>query len=326
MDVKRREFIALLSGLAAWPLTARAQESPRVVRIGYLGFLSADKHRAKDEAFRAALRDLGYIEGKNLQIESRFADGDNTLLPELAAELVRLNVDVIVTYATGVPAAKSATSTIPIVMAAYTDAVATGLVSSLAHPGGNITGSTFFHPEPMAKRLELLNEATPAIRRIAAFLFRGSPGNGPVLTAMKATASTVGIRLQGIELGRSEELESVFSAMADQQIGGIIVNDHPFFSAEAKRINDLALKHRFASIGPLELAPSGGLIAYGVDFTEQYRRAAVFVDKIVKGAKPGDIPIERASKFIMIVNVKSATALGIKMPTSILLRADQVIE
>jgi putative ABC transport system substrate-binding protein len=324
--VRRREFITLLGGAAAWSLAARAQESTRVARIGYLSFLSAAQHRTRTEAFRAGLRELGYIDGKNLQIEFRSADGDNSLLAGLAAELVRLNVDLIVTYATGVEAAQRATSTIPIVMATYSDAVATGIVSSLAHPGGNITGSTFFHPELMAKRIELLKEGMPAITRTGVLLFRGSGANGPLLAKMNDTAAALGLALQTIEVSSSAEFEGAFSALVDQQVGALVTSDHGFFLAEATAIGRLASKHRLPLIGPLELAASGGLIAYGVDFSAQFRRAAAFVDKIIKGTKPGDIPVERASRFTTIVNIKTAKALGIEMPTSILLRADEVIE
>jgi putative ABC transport system substrate-binding protein len=324
--MRRRQFIALLGGLAGWPLALRAHGNLGMVRIGYLSFLSATNHREKDDAFRAGLRDLGYIEGKNLQIEFRFANSDNTLLPDLAADLVRLNVDIIVTYATGVLAAKRVTSTVPIVMATYGDAVSSGLISSLAHPGGNITGSTFFYPELMAKRLELLNEVTPAANRIGVLLLRDNESNGPVLIAMRGTATALDVRLQVIEVSSSTDLENAFSGVADQQIEAVVVSDHGFFLAEANRIGALSLRHRLPSVGPLELAASGGLIAYGVDFSQQFRRAAVFVDKIIKGEKPGDIPIERANKFTTVVNIKTAKALGIEMPTPILLRADEVIE
>jgi len=324
--MNRRDVITLLAGAAAWPLTARAQQGGRVFRIGYLAFTSAAQNTVNSNAFRANLRSLGYVEGENLQIESRFAGGDNDLLPGLAAELVRLNVDVIVTYATGVTAAQRATSTIPIVMATYSDAIATKVAASLARPGGNVTGSTFFHLELMAKRLELLSEVTPSIRRVGVLQLRGSESNGPAIETMRDTAKALGMAIQPIEVGGTTELERAFSAFDNQQLAALVVTDHAFFITNANIIAALAAKYRLPSIGPLELATSGGLMAYGVNFTEQFRRAAVFVDKILKGAKPGDIPIEQATKFITIVNIRTAKGLGIEVPTSILLRADEVIE
>jgi putative ABC transport system substrate-binding protein len=325
--MRRRDFITLVGGAAAWPLTAGAQQQAgRVFRIGSLSFTSASQHARRSDAFRAALRNLGYVEGENFQIEFRFADGNNDLLAGLATELVRLNVDVIVTYATGVPAALRATTTIPIVMATYSDAVATRIVASLAHPGGNVTGSTFFNPELMAKRLELLKEVAPSMSRAAVFLFRGSAGNGPMLEAMGNTAKALRIEFQAIEVGSSTDLEGAFSALANQQMGALVVGDHALFIANADAISDLAAKHRLPSIGPLELAGSGGLMAYGVNFSDQFRRAAVFVDKILRGAKPGDIPVEQATKFELVVNLKTAKALGLEIPPTLHARADEVVE
>jgi putative tryptophan/tyrosine transport system substrate-binding protein len=324
--VKRREFIAALGGAAAWPVVGRAQQSERIARIGYLAFTSAAQSARGSQAFREGLRDLGYVEGKNFVIEPRFADGDNDRLPGLAAELVGLNVDVIVTYATGVPAAQRATAIIPIVMATYGDAVAAGVVTSLAHPGGNVTGSTFFNPELMAKRLELLKEVVPSVTRAGVFLFRNSEGNRPILDTMEGAAQTLKVGLQPFELRSPTEFEGAFSVFADKQIGALVVSDHAFFIVNANAIAALAAKHRFPSIGPLDLATSGGLMAYGVNFPDQFRRAAVFVDKILKGGKPGDIPVEQAAKFVTIINLKTAKAIGIETPTSLLLRADEVIE
>ena len=322
--MRRREFITLLGGAAAFalrPPNASAQAG-RVARIGYLSFLSATQNRRGTEAFRAGLRDLGYVEGGNIQIEFRFADNDKDLEASLAAELVRLNVDVIVT-ATGVPAAQRATRTIPIVMATYSDAAAVG-IASIANPGGNVTGSTFFYPELMAKRLELLKEAAPSVARAGVFTFRGSESNDSMLKAIDSAAKVLGMELQPFEIGRPAEFEGAFSALASLQAGALLVGDHAFFLVHADTITALAAERGLPSIGPLEL--SGGLMSYGVSFPEQFRRAAVFVDKILKGSKPGDIPIEQATKFKTIVNLKTAKALGVTLPTSILLRADEVIE
>jgi putative tryptophan/tyrosine transport system substrate-binding protein len=325
--IGRREFITFLGGAAvAWPLAARAQQSRRVARIGYLDFASFSFSASYISAFREGLRNLGYVEGENLQIEFRFAEGENNLLPGLATELIRLNVDVIVTYATGVPAAQSVTSTIPIVMATYSDAVVAGIVASIANPGGNVTGSTFFNPELMAKRLELLKEIAPSMARAGVLLFRGSAMNRPMLEAMDQTAKPLGVELQPTEVDRPTDLESAFSVFVNQQVGGLVVGDHVFFRINARPITVLAEKHRLPSIGRLELATTGGLMAYGVDFFDQFRRAAVFVDKILKGAKPGNIPIEQATKFTTIVNLKTANWLGLTVPPTLVARADEVIE
>jgi putative ABC transport system substrate-binding protein len=211
-------------------------------------------------------------------------------------------------------------------MATYGDAVATGIVASLAHPGGNVTGSTFFNPELMAKRLELLKEVVPSMNRAGVLLLRDNPVNGPILETMESTAKALRVGVKPIEVRRPMDFEGAFSSWADQRIGGLAVSDHAFFIANADAIATLAAKHRLASIGPLELAVSGGLIAYGVNFSDMFRRAASFVDKILKGAKPSDIPVEQAARFVTIVNLKTAKAMGIEVPTSLLLRADEVIE
>lgn len=323
--MRRREFIALLGGAgAAWPLVARAE---RIARVGYLGLTSATSVQSiRIDAFREGLHNLGYVEGKNIQIEFRFADGDNGRLPGLVAELVGLNVDVIVAYATGVPAARRVTATIPIVMATFGDAVATGIVANLSRPGGNVTGSTFFSPELTAKRLELLKEVVPSLTRVGVLLIRDNEMNGPSLEVMEGTAKALGVGLEPFEARGPVDFESAFSAWTAKQIGAVVVGDHAFLVSNTDAIAALATKHRFPSIGPLELAVSGGLMAYGVNFSDMYRRAAVFVDKILKGSKPGDIPVEQAAKIQTIVNRTAAKALGIEVPTTLLLRADEVIE
>jgi putative ABC transport system substrate-binding protein len=323
--MRRREFITLLGGtVAAWPLVARAE---RIARVGYLGLTSATSvQAARIDAFRAGLRDLGYVEGKNIDIEFRFAGGDNDRLPGLAAELVGLNVDVIVTYATGVPSARRITATTPIVMATFGDAVATGIVANLSHPGGNITGSTFFSPELTAKRLELLKEVLLSLTRVGVLLIRGNVMNGPSLEMMESTAKVLGVGLEPFEARGPADFEGAFSAWASKEIGAVVVGDHAFLVAASDAIAALAAKHRLPSIGPLELAANGGLMAYGVNFSDMFRRAAAFVDKILKGAKPGDIPVEQATRIQTIVNVRTAKSIGIQVPTTLLLRADEVIE
>ena len=323
--MRRREFIVLLGGMgAAGPLVARAE---RIARVGYLGLTSnTSVQAARIGAFREGLRNLGYVEGKNIQIEFRFAGGDNDRLPGLVAELIGLNVDIIVTYATGVPAARRVTTTIPIVMATFGDAVATGIIANLAHPGGNITGSTFFSPELTTKRLELLKEAVPSLNCVGVLLVRDNEINGPSLEVMEGAAKALGVGIQSFEARGPADFESAFSMWTDEKIGAVVVGDHAFLVANTDVIAALSTKHRLPSIGPLELAASGGLMAYGVNFSDMFRRAAVFVDKILKGAKPGDIPVEQAAKIRTVVNRRTAKSIGIELPISILLRADEVIE
>jgi putative ABC transport system substrate-binding protein len=324
--MNRRELIAGLAGAAACPLAARAQHDSGVHRIGYLALTSGSFHKPYGDAFRRGLQELGYIEGKNLEIEARYADGDTDRLPGLVAELVGLNVEVLVTYATGVAVAQRATSTIPIVMASQGDAVASGLVASLARPGGNVTGSTFFNPQLMAKRVELLKEAVPSLSRAGVLLMGGSQVNGPILAEMALRAKALALELQTFEMGTPQELTTFFRTWAGNQIGGLVLADHGILQMNITTIVGLAAKHRIPSVGPVELARSNGLLAYGVDFFDQFHRAAAFVDKILKGAKAGDIPVEQSTKFITLANMKTAKALGIELPTSILLRADEVIE
>jgi putative ABC transport system substrate-binding protein len=324
--MRRRTFITLLGGATAWPLAARAQQPERPARIGYLALTSASQHAPRINAFRAGLRKLGYVEGRNLHIEFRSAEEDNDRLPGLAAELVRLNVDVIVTYATGVDAAKRATATIPIVMTTYSDAVSTGVIASLARPGGNVTGSTFFYPELMAKRLQVLKELVPSMSRAGVLLLRGNASNSPALESMRIAAEALKVGLEPIEVRTPTDYASAISAGVGRQIDALVVGDHAFFIANTDVIAGLAANHKIPSIGFLELAASGGLMAYGVNFTEMYRRAAVFVDKILKGAKPGDIPVEQAVKFELIINLKTAKALGLDVPLHLQQLADEVIE
>jgi ABC-type uncharacterized transport system substrate-binding protein len=278
------------------------------------------------EALRQGLRDRGYVEGKNIAIEFRWAEGRDERLPELAGELVRLKVDVIVTTATEpVLTAKRATATIPIVFATVGDAVATGVVASLARPGGNATGSTFFSPELMAKRLELAKEALPHIARVAVLVNPDSPLTGPILQAMEVTAKFEKVTVLRFEAHGLSEVNDAFAAMAQRGIDAVIVGDHPRFIVNRRAIADLAARQRLPAIGYGEFAEVGGLIGYGVNFDELFRRAAYFVDKILKGTKPADLPVEQTTKFEFLVNMKTAKALDIKLPNSILVRADRVI-
>lgn len=326
--ISRREFlIAGGAGVLAVPLACFAQQQGKPRRIGFLGASSASGYASRVEALRAGLRELGYVEGKNIAIEFRWADGKYERLPGLAAELVQLKVDVIVTYGTpGTLACKQATTTIPIVMASAGDAVTTGMVASIARPGGNITGSTFYNPELAAKRLELLKEILPRMRRAAVLINPGNPGMAPVVKALESNAKALKVELQQVGVRGPEEFESAFSAMAAGRVEAVVVVEDGMLNANVRRIAELAAAKRLPAAGMPELAEAGGLMAYGVDQLQMFARAAYFVDRIFKGTKAGDIPIERATKFETIVNQKTATALGIKFPQAILVRADKVIE
>jgi putative ABC transport system substrate-binding protein len=329
--IRRREFITLLGGAAAaWPLAARAQQSGKVARIGFLGAASANAagYANRIAAFRSGLRDLGYVEGTNLVIEYRWAEEKYERLPELAADLIRANVDVVVTHGTPASvAAKRATATIPVVMAMIGDPIASGIVTSVARPGGNITGSSFFSPEISAKRIELLKETMPQLTRAAALLNRDNPMNmGAELQAMETVAQSLKLQLKQFPVRASNEFERTFDAMQGEHVEGVTLGEDPIFIDNLTAIGALASKRRLLSIGSKEFAQAGGLIGYGIDFTAAYRRAAVFVEKILKGSKPGDLPIEQATKFDFVLNLKTAKLLGFEVPTPILLRADEVIE
>ncbi len=324
--MQRRELIALLGGMAAWPLAARAQQSTSVVRIGYLNTNDASQSASYVGAFRMGLRDLGYVEGKNFVIEPRFAEGNVDRLDQLATELVRANVDVIITSGSGVVAAQRATSTIPIVMLVIGDPVAAGIVASLRHPGGNVTGSSFFNPELMVKRLELLKEIVPSMVQAAILLNPGVLANGEVIKAVEMTAKTLKVELQLLEARGPSEYESTFAAIADKKTGAIVVHDNPIFVRDVKLLAAGAAKRRFASVGFREFTAAGGLAAYGVNFHDMYRRGAYFVDKILKGAKPGDLPVELPTKFELVFNLRTAKSLGLDIQPSLLARADEVIE
>jgi putative tryptophan/tyrosine transport system substrate-binding protein len=279
------------------------------------------------EALSGGLRELGYVEGRNLSIEYRWADGKYERAPELAAELVRLNVEVLVTHGTpGTRAAKGATTTIPIVMASVGDAVLVGLVASLARPGGNITGTAFFNPELAAKRVELLKEALPRLTRVAALINPDNPGQGTLLQAMEPTAKSLKLELQVIDVLGPADFDNAFKAMAAKHVGAVVIAEDGMINSNLQAIATRAAGARLPSIGMAEFAQSGGLMGYGVNFSEMYRRAAVFVDRILKGARPGDLPIERATKFETVLNLKAAKALGITFPQSVLVRADRMIE
>ena len=325
--MERRAFVAVTAAsLLVAPLTSIGQQSGKMFRIGFLGAASATGYATRVEAFRAGLRDLGYVEGENISIEFRWAEGRYDLLPELAMELVRLNPDVIVTHA--IPptvAAKRATTTIPIVMTNVGDAVSLGIVTNLARPGGNITGDTFFIPELAAKRLEILKDVVPTVRRVAVLVNPENPLIALALQTMAAPAKLLGLSLRQFDARESGELENAFVAMSNERVDALAVIEDAKFIVNWKKIADLATKHRLPSISFPEFASAGGLIGYGADHLVLYRRAAVFVDKILRGAKPADIPVERPTKFVLAFNLKTANTLGLTIPTTMLLRADELI-
>ena len=329
--MKRRNLlIALGASALAAPFASYAQQPAKVARIGFLSSVSASGYASRVEALRAGLRDLGYVEGKNVVIEFRWAEGNYDRLPVLAAELVRLKVDVLVAQSTyGAHAARKATATIPIVMVAVGDPVASGLVASLAQPGANITGSASFAPELAAKRLELLKELIPRITQVAVLLNQENQDNvltKPTLEAMERAAKLLKLGLQQFSVRGPTEFESAFAAIVKKRPGALAVFEESMININRKAIAELAAKHRLPSIGNKDFAEAGGLIGYGVNFPELYRRAAIVVDKILKGAKPGDIPVERATRFELIANLNTARSIGIKIPDWLLQRADKVIE
>jgi putative ABC transport system substrate-binding protein len=317
--------IAMAVLLLAPPL-AEAQQAEKVYRIGLLG-LSSRSDVTGLAALHQGLRDLGYEEGKNLVIEYRWAEGRYDRLPALADELVRLKVDVLITYATpGARAAKQATTTIPIDVASMGDAVATGIVPNLARPGGNITGSQSHFPEVMGKRVEMLREVIPRLARVAVLFNPANPALPPALRVMEVTARSLAIELQLIEAPSPQDFGAAFTAMAQRRSEGFVVVDDPVLRSHGRAIAELAAKRRLPSVGEREYAEDGGLLAYAVNRPEVWRRAAYFIDRILKGTKPGDLPVEQPRKFDLVVNKRTAKLLGLTVPPSLLLRADQVIE
>jgi len=330
--MNRRSFLTALSGsLLAAPLAAEAQQAAKVPRIGYLSTnLAATPHLP--EAFRQGLRDLGYVEGRNLVIEYRDAEGKVDRLPALAAELVALKVDVIVTGVGTVAAlaAKDATRTLPIVFATVAEPVASGLVTTLARPDGNVTGLSSVGPELVGKRLELLTQAVPGVTRVAVLWLPGALGERTqrdMRTGTEVAARALGIRLQFVEARGPADFDRAFSDMAGARAGALTALPNNMFLREHRRLVDLAAKHRLPAVYPLrEFVDAGGLMAYGANLADLHRRAATYVDKILKGTKPGDLPIEQPTKFDLVINLKTARALGLTIPQSLLQRADQVIE
>jgi putative tryptophan/tyrosine transport system substrate-binding protein len=327
--MERREFITLLGGAAvAWPLAARAQQSGRVYRIGVLETSPAASNTANFDALRKGLRELGYVEGQNLVLDYRSADGRPERFPQLVAELLRLNVDLIVTRGTpAVMAAKNATETIPVVMAASGEPVRTGVVAGLARPGGNVTGLSALTTELVAKRLELMRETVAGIRRIAFLQNIGNPTAPSQWEEFKTAAPSLGLEVQLLDVRKPEDIERAFDTAIAQRADAILVGNDTVTLANRRQVVELAAKHRLlAMYHAREFVDAGGLMTYGVSYPDLYRRAATFVDKIFKGAKPADLPVEQPTKFELVLNLKAAKALGLDVPATVLARADEVIE
>ncbi len=330
----RRAFLGMLAGnFFAAPLAASAQQAAKVPRIGYLvtGSPESPETRAVLAAFRQGLREHGYVEGQNIVIEYRAAEGKMERLPDLAAELAALKVDLIVAPNTpAARAARQATTTIPIVAPVMGDPIGDGLVASLARPGGNITGLTFLGPELVPKRLQVFKEALPKVSRVAALWHPGAFGertNQEMLKGTEAAARTLGVHLQFAEVGGADDFDRAFSTMTRERADALIVFPGPMLFNERKRIVGLAAKHRLPSMfSAREFVELGGLISYGASIADLIRRAATHVDKILKGAKPGDLPVEQPTKFELVINLKTAKALGLTIPKSLLQRADEVIQ
>jgi putative ABC transport system substrate-binding protein len=326
----RRVFMgSLAAGLAA-QLAAEAQPAGKVYRIGVLSpFSSSFVPGPSFEAFRQTLRELNYVEGRNITLEYRWADGRYDRLPGLAADLVRLRVDVVVS-AWSTPTAlatKKATSTIPIVFAGVGDAVGVGVVESLTRPGGNVTGSTFITEETIGKQLELLKEVAPKIVRVGVVINPVNPVYAPVLRASEAPARALGLQLEVVGVQGAEEFERAFRAATKRQVDGLVVLRDAVLIANQARLLTLAANARLpAMYGIREFVDGGGLMSYGPSLVDMYRRAAYLVDKILRGARPADLPVEQATKFELVINLKTAKALGLTIPQSLLQRADQVIE
>jgi putative ABC transport system substrate-binding protein len=326
--VKRREFITLVSAAAAaWPLAARAQQAGKLPTIGFLGANTASTQRTSTDAFVQRLRELGWIENRTVAIEYRWGEGRDERFAEIAAEFVRLKVDVILTYATPSSiAAKKATAVIPIVFAAAGDPVGTGLVASLARPGGNITGLSIQQTDLASKRLEMLREVVPGLRTVAILFHIGSPNAVLEMGEAQAAARTLGLAVVTSEVQRAEDIAPAFDALK-ARVDALYVCSSPLLSTNRIRINSLALGVRLPTMHGLRaFTEAGGLMSYAPNLPDLFRRAADITDKILHGTKPGDIPVEQPTKFDLVINLTTAKALGLTIPPTLLALADEVIE
>jgi putative ABC transport system substrate-binding protein len=329
MNNRRKLGVALGAGALTFPFPSFAQQAGKVWRVGFLAFptrpSSLDSHVFG--AFPRGMRELGYVEGRNLLIEWRFADGKVELLPELAAELVRLKVDVIVVSASATLAAQNATTTIPIVFAAVSDPLSSGLIKSLARPGGNITGRTNITNDLSPKRLELLLAVVPKLSRVAVLMNSASAANTSTAEGIQTAGQKRGVTVVPASAGTPQEIEAAFSTMTREKVGALIVSLNPLFFQQRSQIAELAAKHRLPAIaGDRDLAEAGCLMSYGASLADEFHRLATYVDKIFKGAKPGDLPVEQPTTFELIINAKTAKTLGLTITSELLLQADKVIQ
>ncbi|HVI66492.1 MAG TPA: ABC transporter substrate-binding protein [Bradyrhizobium sp.] len=327
--IKRRKFLTLFGGaVLAWPLAVRAQPMAKVWHVGMLETTAATLNATNLDAFKQALRQLGYIEGQNLIVEYRSGDGHIERFPQLAAELVRLNVDIIITRGTPAAlAAKKATATIPIVMAAIGEPVETGMVASLARPGGNVTGLSAFVTELTAKRIEIMREVIPQLSRMALIDNMANRSVPAQWDETKRAAFALGIQPQLYDVRKAEDIERAFSSAIAQRVNALSVGNDSVVIANRIQVVQLAAKHRLPAIyATRDFVDAGGLLSYAAHYPDLYRRAAAYVDKIFKGAKPADLPVEQPTKFEIVVNLKAASALGLTVPSTLLARADEVIE
>ena len=327
-QLQRREFIAALSGAAAWPFAANAQQRANMCTIGYLSPGSFVQGQSFAKVFFDVLSGLGWNEGKNVVVERRYAENRVERLPEFAAELVRLNVDVILGVGTlGPLAAKRATTTIPIIMTAAGDPLGSGLVASLAQPGGNVTGMSLMAPDLGGKRLELLKEVLPRLSHVAALWNAANPYSALVLKETQAAGQKLGIQVQSLEVRGPDDFDGAFETTRRQRPDALITIEDPLTVTYRKRIADVAVDEQLPSLyGVREFVEAGGLISYGANLADLYRRSAGYVDKILRGAKPADLPVQQPTKFEMVINLKTAKALGLTMPLIMQMTADEIIE
>jgi ABC-type uncharacterized transport system substrate-binding protein len=326
--MRRREFIRLMGGAAAaYPLALSAEQPDKVARIGFLGLGAASNYAPRVDGLRAGLRELGHVEGRTIVIEFRWAETADHL-PELAADLARMPVDLIFASSSLlVEPARQATKTIPIVFASHADPIGTGHVASLARPGGNVTGLSMLLTDVIVKQLEVFREAVPHAGRIGVLWDPATPSHAPALKEVEAAGEKLGIQLLVTPLRAAEEFDRTLAAMTQRKVGGILVVASLITYSQRARLAELALSHRLPTIFALkEHVQAGGFISYGADTTDLHRRAAIYIDKILKGAKPADLPVEQASKFELVINLKTAKALGLEVPPTLLARADEVIE
>jgi putative ABC transport system substrate-binding protein len=327
--MRRREFITLIGGMAAaWPLAARAQQAGKVWRIGFLSAVSRESSFRSYAALRQGMRELGYVEGKDFVIEWRSVEGKYERFPEIVGELVRLKLDVIVTGVTAaLPPLQRATSTIPIVMAYSTDPVGNGLVASLVHPGGNITGLAGSSDDSSPKQLELLTTVVPNVSRVGLLGNPDTETYSSVLKSARDAAQKVGLLVMPIEARNPQEIEIAFGALSRERVLAVMVASDAIFFGQRRRIAELALDNRLPTMFSLrEYAEAGGLMSYGENIADFFHHAAFYVDKIFKGAKPGDLPIEQPTRFNLVINRKTADALGLTIPPQLYIFADEVIE